>query len=117
MITKLLFLQFLLAFSRTTVMNNNTSSDDQRGLIPSVQNFANQFKSITRDKFKVSVVKVATSGPHLIVSRIKYNNMTSNQLYTDSEEQSSLPRHFLRDKILQKICLGKCLLNKLLNLN
>ena len=61
---RLLFLQFqfLLASSRTTVINNNTDpgGPGQLNLI-----FANQFKRITPVKLRVVIQKVAPYEPHL----------------------------------------------------
>ena len=58
-------LQFLLGFLRTLVINNNINVDEQEARCPSIQIFVNQQKCITREKFKVFDLKVATSGLHL----------------------------------------------------
>ena len=59
-----MFLQFrfLLASSRTTVINHNI---DGQGARPPRFNFFNQFKCFSRVKLWIFVLKVATSGPHL----------------------------------------------------
>ena len=59
---RLLFLQFLLTSSRTTVIDNNI---DPKGPGPLNLMFANQFKRITRVKLRVFILKVANSGPHV----------------------------------------------------
>ena len=61
-VTLFLQFQFLLALSRTTVINNNI---DNRVPGPLNLIFANQFKCITRVKLRVFVLKVAISRPHL----------------------------------------------------
>ena len=58
----LLFLQFLLASSRTTAINNII---DPRGTGPLNLIFANQFKCITRVKLRIFFLKVANAGRHL----------------------------------------------------
>ena len=62
--------QFLLAFSRTTVYVHNRliniDINNQVAWVSSNQIFAIQFKGIIREKCKMFVLKVATSGPHLI---------------------------------------------------
>ena len=70
-VKKVLFLdfQFLLASSRTTVHAYNTNYQiilTTRRPGPHQFNFANQLKCITRVKLRGFVLKVATSGPHLI---------------------------------------------------
>ena len=50
-------------YTRATVITNNINN--QVAPAPSIQIFANQFKSITRVKLRVLVLKVATSDPHL----------------------------------------------------
>ena len=45
----------------------NINIDDQVAWAPSNQNFAIQLKGVTREKFKVFVIKVATLGIHLII--------------------------------------------------
>ena len=58
--------RFLFAFSTTiTVINNNSNIDDQGTQAPSIQIFVNQLKCITREKFKIFVLKVTTSGLYL----------------------------------------------------
>ena len=54
-----------LAFSLTKVISNTINVDDQRAGALLIQIFVFQFKCITRDIFKVFVLKLATSGLHL----------------------------------------------------
>ena len=49
------------------LQQTNINIDDQVTWAPSNQIFAIQFKGITREKFEVFVLKVATLGPHLII--------------------------------------------------
>ena len=53
-------------FSLTTVTNNNVEDQGCRVLPTSI--FASQFKRITRRKWRVFVLKIAISGPHLAFS-------------------------------------------------
>ena len=62
--------KLLLAFLCSTVINNNVYINDQEVRAPSIQNFADQFICVTREKFRVFVLKVAILGPHLTFSRI-----------------------------------------------
>ena len=68
MTTNQLFIQFqfFLTFSCTiTVINNDIDVNDQGAQSPSIQIFVNHFKGITREKFKVFVLKLATSDFYL----------------------------------------------------
>ena len=53
----------IFAYSSIHVQQTDINIDDQVARAPANQTFANQFKYITRGKFKVFVVKVATKGP------------------------------------------------------
>ena len=55
---------FFFTFSRTTAIYSNINIDNQGARVLSFQNFANQFKCITWEKFRVFALKVATSGPY-----------------------------------------------------
>ena len=67
MTTKLIAnsISVFLVFSRTTIINNNINVGDHGARFSSIQFFVNQFKFITRVKFKVLVLRLATFGLHL----------------------------------------------------
>ena len=57
----------ILEYISIRAQQTNTNNDDQVARAPLNQFFANRFKCIPREKSRVFVLKVATSGPHLII--------------------------------------------------
>ena len=70
------FLQLILVFSINAYNSNNKNinNDDQVARASQIQIFTNQFKCVTHQKFRGFVLKVATTGPHLIL--IELNAIT-----------------------------------------
>ena len=66
MTKSLLFIQFqfFLAFLPTTVINNNINVDILRARASSIQIFVNHLKCLTQERFKIFILKAATSGLH-----------------------------------------------------
>ena len=57
----------IFAYNNIRVQQTNINFHNQVAWVPSNQILAIQCKCITREKFKVFVLKVATSGPHLLI--------------------------------------------------
>ena len=64
------FLKHFCVQQYIRLKQTNINIDDQVAWAPSNQNLTIQFKCITREKFKVFVLKVITSGPHLIICKL-----------------------------------------------